>query len=321
MTGEWVLVSPQRMKRPWQGQVEPIAVPAGVSYDDSCYLCPGNERAGGVRNPAYRGTYVFENDFAALYPGVPGGEMAEEGLLVARAEGGRCRVVCFSEDHSLTLARMPVEGVLGVVETWCEEFGRLAEEPGIASVQIFENRGEMMGCSNPHPHGQIWCTESLPNELAKEVRALDRPVLMDYLALELQKQERVVCANGGFVAVVPFWAVWPYEVLLLPRRHVTGLDEMRAGERVALAEIIKEIGQRFDGLFGVPFPYSMGLHQRPVGGARYPHFTWHAHYYPPLLRSATVRKFMVGFEMLGGPQRDLTPEAAAERLRAVPTGG
>ncbi len=314
-------MSPHRMKRPWQGQLEEVAVPAAAAYEPGCYLCPGNERMGGERNPDYTATYVFENDFAALYPETPAGEMSVGGLLEARAEAGRCRVVCFSPNHSLTLARMAVEEIAEVVAMWCREFVALGAEPGIAAVQIFENRGEMMGCSNAHPHGQIWCTASVPNELAKEVRAMERPLLMEYLELELQEGERVVCSNEHFVAVVPFWAIWPFELLLLPRRHFTGFDEMRAVERGALAGILKEIGQRYDGLFGVPFPYSMGFHQRPVDGGRYENFTWHGHYYPPLLRSATVRKFLGGFEMLGGPQRDLTPESAAERLRGVRVRG
>ena len=315
------MVSPHRMKRPWQGQVEAVSMSAAAVYEPGCYLCPGNKRQGGGRNPEYRGAYVFENDFPALYPETPAGALAEGGLLLAEAEAGRCRVVCFSPDHSLTLARMAVEGIGEVVELWCREFAALGAEPEIGAVQIFENRGEMMGCSNPHPHGQIWCSANVPNELAKEVRAMERPLLMEYLALELREKVRVVCANEHFVAVVPFWAVWPFEILLLPRRHFTGFDEMRPMEQRALAGLLKEIGQRYDGLFGVPFPYSMGFHQRPVDGGSYPHFTWHGHYYPPLLRGATVRKFMVGFEMLGGPQRDLTPEAAAERLRGVAVGG
>ena len=321
LTGEWVLVSPHRMKRPWQGQVEAVGVAAVAAYEPGCYLCPGNERVGGARNPDYQGAYVFENDFAALYPETPAGEMSEGGLLLAESEAGRCRVVCFSPNHSLTLARMAVEGIAEVVGLWCREYAALGAEPGIAAVQIFENRGEMMGCSNAHPHGQIWCTASVPNELVKEVRAMERPILMEYLALELRDAQRVVCANDHFVAVVPFWAAWPFEILLLPRRHFTGFDEIRPVEQGALAGILKEIGQRYDGLFGVPFPYSMGFHQRPVDGRSYKNFTWHGHYYPPLLRSATVRKFMVGFELLGGPQRDLTPEAAAERLRGVQVRG
>ncbi len=309
------------MKRPWQGQVEAVPVSASAVYEAGCYLCPGNERLGGAWNPDYRGAYVFENDFAALYPETPAGKMSEGGLLLAEAEAGRCRVVCFSPDHSLTLARMAVGGIREVVDLWCREFAALGAEREIGAVQIFENRGEMMGCSNAHPHGQIWCTASVPNELAKEVRAMERPLLMEYLALEVREKVRVVCANDHFVAVVPFWAVWPFEILLLPRRHFTGFDEIRPLEQGALAGILKEIGQRYDGLFGVPFPYSMGFHQRPVDGRSYKYFTWHGHYYPPLLRGATVRKFMVGFEMLGGPQRDLTPEAAAERLRGVAVGG
>ena len=309
------------MKRPWQGQVEPVGAPAGAAYVPGCYLCPGNERAGGQRNPEYTGVFVFDNDFAALRPDTPTAEFDEGGLRVAKSESGRCRVVCFSPDHSQALARMEISAIDAVVMAWCREFAALAAEPGIATVQIFENRGEMMGCSNPHPHGQIWCTSSIPNQLAKEVGALERPLLVDYLKIELREQVRVVCANDHFVALVPFWAVWPFELLLLPRRHFTGFDEMRPAEHSSLAGILKEIGQRYDLLFGVPFPYSMGFHQRPVDGGSYPNFTWHAHYHPPLLRSATVRKFMVGFEMFGGPQRDTTPESAAEQLRNAGQGG
>lgn len=317
LTGEWVLVSPHRTKRPWQGQVEKRAQPEGAKFDPQCYLCPGNVRANGQQNPPYKGTYVFDNDFAALYQDLPEDQYREADLLIAQSEGGRCQVVCFSPDHSLTLARMSQPEVRMVVDMWVEEFTALAADPRIAAVQIFENRGEMMGSSNPHPHGQIWSTQNIPNELAKESRAMSRPLLPEYLQIELRLQERIVCSNDHFVALVPFWALWPFELMVLPRRHFTGFDEIMEDERDGLAAILREIGQRYDALFDVPFPYTMGFHQRPVDGAEYPHFTWHAHYYPPLLRSATVKKFMVGFEMLATPQRDFTAESAAARLREV----
>jgi len=329
LTGEWVLVSPHRAERPWQGQVEtdPASslLSSAVGYDPSCYLCPGNERAGGTRNPAYTGTYVFDNDFAALQPDTPPGEIEERGLLVAASEAGRCRVVCFSPRHDLTLARMSVLELRRVVDTWTQEFSLLARDPRIHAVHIFENRGAMMGCSNPHPHGQIWANQTLPNELAKELaafreyhRAHGTTLLQDYLALELEKQERVVASNEHFVLLVPFWAVWPFETLLVSRRPVSALDQLGDKERTALAEILRQATVRYDNLFRTSFPYTMGFHQRPTDGGEHPEFHLHAHFYPPLLRSATVRKFMVGYEMLGMPQRDITAESAAHWLRDLP---
>ncbi|MES1257753.1 MAG: UDP-glucose--hexose-1-phosphate uridylyltransferase [Acidobacteriota bacterium] len=325
LTREWILVSPQRAQRPWQGQVESVSPPASLSYDPACYLCPGNLRAGGVRNPAYHTTFVFGNDFAALRPDTPAWEAGEGGLLHAVSETGICRVVCFSPRHDLTLARMPVAEIERVVLTWTEQFRELGAQPLIHSVQIFENRGEMMGCSNPHPHGQIWASHSLPNELAKECASQSeyfaahaRTLLGDYLADEERRAERIVCANDHFVVLVPFWAVWPFETLLIGRRPATGLDELTREERAALAEILHQITVRYDNLFQTPFPYTMGFHQRPTDGAAHPSFHLHAHFYPPLLRSATVRKFMVGYELLAMPQRDITPEAAARYLREVP---
>ncbi len=323
LTREWVLVSPHRAKRPWQGQTEAVVKTAGVSYDPSCYLCPGNIRAGGHRNPAYTSTFVFDNDFAALLPETPGGEHDEGGLLVARSERGQCRVVCFSPDHSLTLARMTPEQIRPVVDTWAAQFEELLAKPFINYVQIFENRGEMMGCSNPHPHCQIWAAETLPNEPAKEQSALAEYaaerhscLLCDYLAREQKLGERIVCENESFALLVPFWAVWPFETILISKRHVTGLDTLNGAERDGLASLLRRCGARYDNLFTCSFPYTMGFHQRPAG---VDNGVWHlhAHYYPPLLRSATVRKFMVGFEMLAEPQRDITPETAAARLREL----
>ncbi len=273
-------------------------------------------------NPAYTDTFVFDNDYAALKTDTAAADIEERGLLVARSETGRCRVVCFSPRHDLTMARMSVPKLRRLVDTWTHEFSTLASNPRIRSVQIFENRGAMMGCSNPHPHGQIWANQTLPNEMAKEVAAFrdyrqarGATLLRDYLELEIEKQERLVCSNRHFALLVPFWAVWPFETLLLSRRCVSALDELNDEERTALAEILRQAAIRYDNLFRAPFPYTMGFHQRPTAGGAYPEFHLHAHFYPPLLRSATVRKFMVGYEMLAMPQRDITAEAAARHLR------
>ncbi|MGQ9778313.1 MAG: UDP-glucose--hexose-1-phosphate uridylyltransferase [Bacillota bacterium] len=328
LTEEWVLCSPQRTKRPWQGQVEETPPEERPAYDPQCYLCPGNERAGGARNPNYTSTFVFDNDFPALLPGPVTEEdhrVDERGLMVARAESGRCRVICFSPRHDLSLSLMPVAAIREVVEAWAHEVEELGAKEEIGYVQIFENKGEMMGCSNPHPHGQIWATRHLPTipgrKLASQQKYFARhgsDLLGDYLALELRLGERLVCANEHWVALVPFWAVWPFETMLVPRRLVGDLPSLHPEERDALAAIIKELTTRYDNLFRVSFPYSMGWHGRPTDGEPHPYWRLHAVYYPPLLRSATVRKFMVGYEMTAEPQRDITPEEAAARLRAVP---
>jgi UDPglucose--hexose-1-phosphate uridylyltransferase len=322
LTLEWVLVSPHRAQRPWRGQVEPKPSGNSSAFDPTCYLCPGNARAGGLKNPQYKDTFVFDNDFAALLPDTPAGELRETELLLARSEAGQCRVVCFSPRHDLTLARMSVNEIKTVVDTWCEEFSNLARQGNVRSVQIFENRGAMMGCSNPHPHCQIWANENLPDELAREVvtqqsyfQKHNSGLLEDYLALELEKKERLVCANDDFAVVVPFWAVWPYETLLVSQRRVACLTELRDAERNGLAHILRQLTIRYDNLFKTSFPYTMGFHQRPTDNKPYPEFHLHAHFYPPLLRSATIKKFMVGYEMLAMPQRDISPELAAEQLR------
>ena len=324
LTGEWVLVSPHRTDRPWQGQVEKAAPPAAPEYDPECYLCPGNARAGGVRNPAYSATFVFDNDFAALKPSTPVDRFSQDGLLVAESEPGICRVVCFSPKHNLTMANMETAALRTVVDTWVNQFADLGSRPLINYVQIFENRGAMMGASNPHPHCQIWSNHTIPNEVAKEQSSQlawnrDRAscLLCDYSRAESQSPDRLVEANDAFLAVVPFWAVWPFEILVVPRRHLTAIDGLSPAERDALADILRCITARYDRLFQVSFPYTMGFHQRPTDGQPHPEWHFHAHFYPPLLRSATVRKFMVGYEMLGMPQRDITPETAAERLRSV----
>jgi UDPglucose--hexose-1-phosphate uridylyltransferase len=325
LTEEWVLVSPHRTQRPWQGQFEPTPAETALTYDPNCYLCPGNARAGGATNPPYTGTFVFDNDFAALRADTPSGEMREAELLLAKSEPGRCRVVCFSPRHDLTLARMSVPEIKTVVDKWCDEFSKLASEPKVHAVQIFENRGAMMGCSNPHPHGQIWANESVPDELAKEVATQRRyfekynsVLLEDYLALEVKKRERVVCSNQHFAVVVPFWAIWPFETLLISQRRATSLPELRAEEREGLAQILRQMTIRYDNLFKTSFPYTMGFHQQPSDGNSHPGFHLHAHFYPPLLRSATVKKFMVGYELLAMPQRDISPESAAQQLRDLP---
>ena len=321
---EWVLVSPQRTQRPWQGQIEKTAVDSLPQYDPQCYLCPGNARAGSQRNPFYDGTFVFENDFAALQPDVPQISLDEgnKGLLVAQSETGICRVVCFSPRHDLTLARMSVNEIRSVVDVWTDQFAELGARPDINHVQIFENRGAMMGCSNPHPHGQIWANATVPNEPHKEQTALIEYskqngccLLCDYLQLEQSAGDRLVCENENFLVVVPFWAVWPFEALLLSKRHIADMRALQENERTALADILKRLTTRYDNLFQISFPYSMGFHQAPTDGAAHPEWHFHAHFFPPLLRSATVRKFMVGYEMLASPQRDITPEVAAQKLR------
>ena len=324
LTQEWILVSPHRTRRPWQGQVEKAATGVKPEYDPSCYMCPGNKRASGTRNPDYKSTFVFDNDFAALLADTPVSTLSHEGLLVARSERGLCRVVCFSPRHDLTLAQMDVAGIRQVIQVWSEQYLELGAFPFINHVQIFENRGAVMGCSNPHPHGQLWCNESLPNGPAREHVAQaaylsDKGscLLCDYLNLEQVERERIVCQNDHFVVLVPFWATWPFETMLASMRHVTSLADLEDTERDSLADILKRITVRYDNLFQTSFPYSMGFHQQPTDGRTHPHWHLHAHFYPPLLRSATVRKFMVGYEMLAEPQRDLTVETAAARLRAL----
>jgi UDPglucose--hexose-1-phosphate uridylyltransferase len=384
LTGEWILVSPHRTERPWRGQVEKPPEEVLPAYDPTCYLCPGNRRAGGVRNPEYKSTFVFTNDFSALLPETPKATVNPHPLFRAEGEPGTCRVVCFSPRHDLTLPEMPVEEIRSVIDVWAAQTAELGQR--YRWVQVFENKGEIMGCSNPHPHGQIWAGSTLPNEPAKEERQQraylethDVTLLVEYADLEAAEQERVVVENRHWLAVVPFWAIWPFETLLLPRRHVLRLPDLSDVERDALAQILKRLLTKYDNLFEVSFPYSMGWHgaptdpsaspptgpskssrqdsqesfaagRAPMPGSpaalrlrsgqawepplldkclpipgrssgdtdgEYAHWQLHAHFYPPLLRSATVKKFMVGYEMLAEAQRDLTAEQAAERLRAL----
>ncbi len=328
LTRDWVLVSPHRTERPWRGQLEATSSAPPPRYDPTCYLCPGNERAGGARNPKYQTTFVFTNDFAALKPEIHHARQDDSGrgLLLSESEAGTCRVMCFSPRHDLTLARMTVPEITSVVDMWAEQSAEIGCLPYIKYVQIFENRGEIMGCSNPHPHGQIWANQTIPNEPRKEQESQkaylennQTCLLCDYLQLETQAATRMVIENAHFAALVPFWAIWPFEVLLLSKRHVGNLGSLDTAMRSALADIFKQLTTRYDNLFEIPFPYSMGFHQSPSDGQAHPEWHLHAHFYPPLLRSATVRKFMVGYEMLASPQRDITPEAAAATLRNLDT--
>ncbi len=322
LTGESVLVSPHRMKRPWQGKVEIPQEDSRPKYDEKCYLCPGNERANGAINPVYDNTYVFTNDFAALLPDEPNKNVIHDELLGTEPESGICRVVCFSPRHDITLAEMDERAIRHVVETWILEYLNLSSRENIHYVQIFENKGAIMGCSNPHPHGQIWATGCVPFEVEREDRhqyewfkAKGSCLLSDYLAIETSRGERVVCENDAWVALVPWWAKWPFETLLLPRRTIPSLTELSESDQDALADLTKRLLTRYDNLFQVSFPYTMGWHSAPCKSGNTDHWCLHAHYYPPLLRSSTVQKFMVGFEMLAMPQRDLTPETAAGMLR------
>ena len=322
LTGDWILVSPHRTQRPWQGREERAAGDERPAYDPKCYLCPGNERAGGAKNPQYTATCVFTNDFAAMLPnGARSDSPGSGGLLCNESVSGTCRVICFSPRHDWTLPEMPVEAIRGVVEVWAEQTEELGRN--YHWIQVFENKGDVMGCSNPHPHGQIWASDFIPNEPAKEdrqqlahLRQHGSLLLLDYLKLEMEQNERIVVQNDDWVALLPYWATWPYEILLVPRRHVLRLPDLLETERTSLAEILKRLLTRYDNLFEVSFPYSMGWHGAPTGVGEFGHWQLHAHYYPPLLRSATVKKFMVGYEMLAEAQRDLTPEQAAQTLRS-----
>ena len=324
LTREWVLVSPHRIQRPWLGRQEETAAKVRPAYDSGCYLCPGNARAGGLQNPAYTSTFVFDNDFAALISDTPAGKIDYSGLIVAQSERGICRVVCFSPRHDLDVPRMGIQQIRDVIDVWVEQYRALAAISWIRHVHIFENRGEMMGASNPHPHCQIWSNAALPTEVRKEQsafsshrRARGSCLLCEYLDLERESGERVVLEDEDFTVLVPFWATWPFELMVVGRRHCPSLDQLSEGERDSLAKAMKRLTTRYDNLFRTAFPYSMGIHQRPTDAGRHEEWHLHAHYYPPLLRSASVRKFMVGYELLANPQRDITAESAAEVLRQL----
>lgn len=326
LTGEWVLVSPHRAKRPWQGQLEKKDAIELPQFDPSCYLCPGNTRAGGKENPQYSDTFIFTNDFSSLLPDAPQGHLNDQELFIAESEQGICKVICFSPRHDLTVPQMSVEDIRRVIDVWIEEYIELGKLDYINHVQIFENKGSMMGCSNPHPHCQIWAQKSLPVEIIKEQIQISayfeksgKTLLSDYLKSELQKKERLVCINESFVALVPYWAVWPFETMIISKRAIANLADLSSEEKNDLADIYKQLTIRYDNLFEISFPYSMGFHQAPTDGVEHPEWHLHMHFYPPLLRSATVKKFMVGYEMLANPQRDFTAEQSAERLNEQST--
>jgi UDPglucose--hexose-1-phosphate uridylyltransferase len=327
LLGEWILVSPHRATRPWSGKVEKLPVNRRPEYDPKCYLCPGNTRSSGISNDNYTSTFVFDNDFSALLSDTVENKEQKSLNNLVRMEGvrGICRVICFSPRHDLTMAEMSSDDIREVIRVWTEQYRDLGGNDFINAVTIFENKGEIMGCSNPHPHGQIWATETIPDTLRKEIDTQEiylkengSRMLSDYLAWELESDERIIDRNDHFVSLVPHWAVWPFEAMILPRRPVRNITELSDEEHVSWSELLLKLLIRYDNLFETPFPYSMGIHQEPADGREHPSFQMHQHFFPPLLRSATIRKFQVGYEMSGEPQRDITPEQAAERLRALP---
>ncbi|MBC3845345.1 UDP-glucose--hexose-1-phosphate uridylyltransferase [Winogradskyella echinorum] len=323
LTNEWVLVSPHRTKRPWQGQEEELPKAERPTHDLNCYLCAGNTRANGEVNPNYEDVFIFKNDFAALTKNTEDFKL-DQGLLMAETESGICKVVCFSPDHSKSLAQMSIKEIEKVIYAWQQEYKNLGKEEGINYVQIFENKGEVMGCSNPHPHGQIWSQSSLPNEVVKKDKSQysyfskeKNSLLGDYLKQELKQKERIIFENRAFVVLVPFWAIWPYEAMIIPKMHQTDIYQIPISETILFAEAISVITRVYDKLFNCSFPYSSGIHQAPTNESSNKHWHWHMSFYPPLLRSATVKKFMVGYEMFGSPQRDITAEFAANVLRDI----
>lgn len=326
LTGEWIMVSPQRTKRPWQGKVEETNVEHKPEYEKDCYLCPNNKRANGEFNPSYTSTFVFDNDFSAFEENIPEFNYDENELLRSKSEKGICRVVCFSPKHNLTLAELSSDEIVEIIKTWQNEYSFLGSKPFINYVQIFENKGDIMGCSNPHPHGQIWAQETIPNEPLKEqinqlkyYKEKNKTLLSDYINLENQKQERIIFENESFISLVPYWALWPFETMIISKKASTNILKFTEKEIKEFAETIKILTVKYDNLFKVSFPYSAGIHQAPTDGLEHPEWHFHMHFYPPLLRSATIKKFMVGYELLAEPQRDITPEGAAEILKNLPT--
>ena len=326
LTGEWILVSPHRTKRPWQGEVSKSENEIRPQYDPACYLCPGNRRANGEVNPDYESNFVFTNDYSSLLEDIPSGHKNKNGLLIADSERGICRVVNFSPRHDLTLAEMDEREIENIISTWQNEYKTLGSNSNINYVQIFENKGAIMGNSNPHPHGQIWAQENIPMEPARETiqfrkyyRKHNRSILSDYLKLEIKLNERTVYSNDSFVAVVPFWAVWPYETLIISRRKLSNILQFNKNEKKDFANVMHVIAVKYDNLFNISFPYSAGIHQSPTDGKEHKEWHFHMHFYPPLLRSASIKKFMVGYEMLAEPQRDITPEYSAAILKELST--
>lgn len=326
LTGEKVLVSPHRSKRPWQGKVEEVNLTKKPEYDPHCYLCPGNKRVDGSINPDYKENFAFVNDFSALLKDSPHEKSNVQDLLISEGVRGICKVLAFTPRHDLTIATMSREAIQTVVKLWQNEFEELRRIPWIKYIQIFENKGAIMGCSNPHPHGQIWSQSSIPVEVQKELdhqklyfEKHDRTVLTDYLNLEIKKEERIIYENNSFVVLVPYWAAWPYESMIISRRVVQYVSEFENDEIINLADALKVLTVKYDNLFKTSFPYSAGIHQAPVNSGDFPEWQWHMHFYPPLLRSATIKKFMVGYEMMANPQRDITAELAAKQLRELST--
>ena len=325
LTAEWVKVSPHRTKRPWNGQTEKSSANILPEYEKTCYLCPGNERAGGNNNPGYKGVYVFDNDYAALLPDTETIEIGENDFIRGKTEKGICRVICYTEKHNCTMAQMETEEIVNIINTWKREYKELSEKEFITHIQIFENKGTVMGCSNPHPHGQIWAEEFIPNipaaEIINQKQYFDKhgtQLLCDYAEYEKEKKERMIYMNNSFIAVVPYWSVWPFETMILPVRHITSIDQLGESETEDFADVFKKVTVKYDNLFKTSFPYSMGIHQNPADGKDYSFTQMHVHFAPPLLRSATVKKFMVGYELMAMPQRDITPEKSAEILKSLP---
>ncbi|WP_298493927.1 UDP-glucose--hexose-1-phosphate uridylyltransferase [uncultured Algibacter sp.] len=324
LTDEWVLVSPHRTKRPWQGKTDKSVAIKKEKYDKNCYLCPTNKRASGDVNPDYQGTYSFNNDFAALLQDTEESSF-NKGLLKASTESGLCKVICFSPNHSLTLPLMSVSEINNVISLWKKEYQELGANPNINHVQIFENKGDIMGCSNPHPHGQIWAQRSIPEVVLKKQTQQkkywdknNKSLLFDYIQQEIELNERIILKNNHFVALVPYWAVWPYETMIVPIKQYQHIGQLNSQEQLAFAEIIKNLTTKYDNLFETSFPYSSGIHQSPTDG-EHPEWHFHMSFYPPLLRSAEVKKFMVGYEMFANPQRDITAEQAADNLKQLST--
>ncbi|AEE21677.1 UDP-glucose--hexose-1-phosphate uridylyltransferase [Paraglaciecola chathamensis] len=322
LTNDWVLVSPHRAKRPWQGQVEKPQQNDSAAHDPSCYLCAGNTRINGEVNPQYQDTFVFTNDFAALMNDTPASEQENDDLFTVEAARGTSRVICFSPAHNKSLPELSLPALENVVQTWRDQVAELSKD--YAWVQVFENKGAAMGCSNPHPHGQVWANDFIPNEVRKadvnQRSYFDKhgsSLLLDYAQKEAASGERTVVETDHWIAVVPYWAAWPFETLLMPKFNCARFDEMNDAQQADLAVALKKLTSRYDNLFQCSFPYSMGWHGAPHNTDETAHWQLHAHFYPPLLRSATVRKFMVGYEMMAEPQRDLTPEQAAQKLQAL----
>ena len=322
LNGEWVLVSPHRTQRPWQGKVEHHSNPIKPSYDEDCYLCPNNSRANSNNNPDYTDTFVFDNDFSALKPEQADLSENKFNLLKAKSEKGICRVVCFSPKHNVSLAELKLDEIKKIIKVWQNEYTVLGEKPFINYVQIFENKGEIMGCSNPHPHGQIWAQETIPNEPFKEqtnqykyYKEKGSTLLSDYLKIEKDERERIVYENENFVLLVPYWALWPFETMIISIRPINNILQLSKKEIADFADIIKIATVKYDNIFEVSFPYSAGIHQAPTDGLEHNEWHLHMHFYPPLLRSAEIKKFMVGYELLAEPQRDISPERSAEILK------